>query len=164
MPNSALESTEIEQNPHGFFTSLRRKLPTGEVIRFLLVGGSNTVIGFLLYAAAVRFYSGVMPQHKLLVPMAASLTAKPIGITVAFLCYKHFVFRTKGNYLKEYLRCFAVYGVSTIAELGILVVATKLFLLSSLTHTHAPYLAGIANSVIIAGYSYFAHKKFSFKR
>ena len=159
-----LSDDAIEPAPQGLFVSLRRKLPHGEVIRFLLVGASNTLIGFAIYALFVRVYSGILPHHKLMVPLAASITSKPISITIAFLCYKHFVFRTKGNYLKEYLRCFAVYGVSTIAELGILLVATKLFEFLPLTHAHAPYLAGIANSVIIAGYSYFAHKKFSFKR
>jgi len=91
-------------------------------------------------------------------PAASSSTA------IAFLGYKHFVFRTHGNYLKEWLRCFAVYGVSTPVELVILPLATKLFLLFALTRIYAPYLAGVVNSVVIAGYSYFAHKKFSFKR
>ena len=158
------DPTPPDPRAEGLFASIRRVLPAGEVIRFLMVGASNTLISFLIYAAFVRLYSGILPNHKLLVPLAASITSKPLGITIAFLCYKHFVFRTKGNYIKEYLRCFAVYGVSTIAELGILLVATKLFQISSLTHDRAPYLAGIANAVIIAGYSYFAHKKFSFKR
>ena len=54
--------------------------------------------------------------------------------------------------------------MSTPVELLILPLATKSFLLFSLTHTYAPYLAGLVNSVVIASYSYFAHKKFSFKR
>ena len=57
-----------------------------------------------------------------------------------------------------------VYGISTPAELIILPLATKVFLLPSLTHPYAPFLAGIVNSVVIACYSYFAHKKFSFRR
>ncbi|ADW69315.1 GtrA family protein [Granulicella tundricola] len=151
--------------PHGPFAALRRVFPTGEVIRFLLVGASNTLFSYALYAACVRFYGHLMPTHgQPLIADIASITSKPIGITVAFLGYKHFVFRTHGNYLKEWLRCFAVYGVSTPVELVILPVATKLFLLTALTHPYAPYLAGIVNSVVIASYSYFAHKKFSFRR
>ena len=57
-----------------------------------------------------------------------------------------------------------VYGVSTPAELVILAVATKVFVSFPLTHGHGPALAGIVNSVCIASYSYFAHKKFSFKQ
>ena len=159
------EPLRPDVEPHGPFAALRRVFPTGEVIRFLLVGASNTVIAYVLYALCVRFYAHLLPTHgKPLIADLASLTSKPISITVAFLGYKHFVFRTKGNYLKEYLRCFAVYGVSTPAELLILPIATKLFLLGALTHPYAPYLAGIVNSVLIASYSYFAHKKFSFKR
>jgi hypothetical protein len=46
----------------------------------------------------------------------------------------------------------------------ILPVATHLFLFPQMTHAYAPFLAGIVNAVIIASYSYFAHKKFSFKQ
>ena len=38
--------------------------------------------------------------------------ANLIAITVAFLGYKWFVFRTRGNYLVEWIRCFGVYGSS----------------------------------------------------
>ncbi len=33
---------------------------------------------------------------------------------VAYLGYKFFVFRTKGNFLSEWLKCFAVYGTGMI--------------------------------------------------
>ncbi len=159
------QSVTPAPRPHGPFAALRRVFPTGEVIRFLMVGATNTLVAYGLYAFCVRLYGHALPTHgKPLIADLASITSKPIAITVAFLGYKHFVFRTKGNYLKEYLRCFAVYGVSTPAELIILPLATKMFLLFALTHTAAPYLAGIVNSMLIASYSYFAHKKFSFKR
>jgi putative flippase GtrA len=152
-------------DPHGPFASLRRKLPTAEVIRFLLVGGFNTLFSLALYSGFVLLYGHLLPHHgKPLIADLSSICSKPVAITVAFLCYKHFVFRTKGNYGKELLRCFAVYGISTPAELIILPVATKLFLVPTLTHPYAPFLAGIVNAVVIASYSYFAHKKFSFKR
>lgn len=150
---------------NGPFAALRRVLPAGEVIRFLMVGVSNTLVSLALYSAFVILFSHMLPHRgKPLIVDLASIVSKPIAITVAFLCYKHFVFRTHGNYLKEWLRCFAVYGVSTPAELIILPVATSIFLRNVLLHPYAPFLAGIVNSVIIACYSYFAHKKFSFKR
>ena len=150
---------------HGPFAALRRVLPAGEVIRFLMVGGFNTAFSLVLYSACVLFYSHFFPHRgKPLIADFASITSKPIAITVAFLCYKHFVFRTHGNYLKEWLRCFAVYGISTPAELLILPLATTAFLHIAPARPYAPFLAGIVNSVIIATYSYFAHKKFSFRR
>ena len=80
---------------------------------------------------------------KPLIADIAFAVSTPIGITVAFLCYKHFVFRTKGNYLKEWLRCFAVYSVSFPMGLVILPTATHLFERVALTHPYAPFLAGL---------------------
>ncbi len=48
--------------------------------------------------------------------------------------------------------------------LVILPTATHLFQRAALTHDWAPYLAGLVNSFCTACYSYFGHKKFSFKR
>jgi len=159
------DQTPPDPRAHGPFAALRRKLPAGEVIRFLMVGVSNTLFSLGLYSACVILFGHLFPHRgKPLIADIASITSKPIAITVAFLCYKHFVFRTHGNYLKEWLRCFAVYGISTPAELIILPVATGIFLHVALLHAYAPFLAGVVNSVVIATYSYFAHKKFSFKR
>ena len=159
------DGTPPDPRARGPFAAIRRALPAGEVIRFLMVGVSNTLFSLALYSACVIVYSHLFPHRgKPLIADIASITAKPICITVAFLCYKHFVFRTRGNYLKEWLRCFAVYGVSTPAELIILPIATSVFLHIAPLRVSAPFLAGVVNSVIIALYSYFAHKKFSFRR
>ena len=150
---------------HGPFAAIRRALPAGEVVRFLMVGVSNTLFSLGFYSLCVVIYSHLFPRYgKPLIADFASITSKPICITVAFLCYKHFVFRTRGNYLKEWLRCFAVYGLSTPAELIILPIATSIFLHIAPLRPSAPFLAGVVNSLLIALYSYFAHKKFSFRR
>jgi len=150
---------------HGLFAGMRRVLPSGEVIRFLLVGGFNTVFSLALYSGFVLLFGHLLPHSgKPLIVDFAFAISTPLSITVAFLCYKHFVFRTHGNYLKEWLRCFAVYSVSFPMGLAILPTATHLFLSLAVTHRYAPFLAGIVNSITIACYSYFAHKKFSFKR
>jgi putative flippase GtrA len=149
----------------GAFAAIRRVLPGGEVIRFLMVGGFNTVFSLALYSGLVIVLGHLLPSHgKPLIADIAFVISTPIAITVAFLCYKHFVFRTKGNYLKEWIRCFAVYSVSFPMGLVILPTATHLFERIPLSHPYAPFLAGLVNSVVIACYSYFAHKKFSFKR
>ena len=159
------DETPPDPRAHGPFAAMRRMLPAGEVIRFLLVGGFNTVFSLALYSGLVILFGKAFP--KLGTPVIADIAfaiSTPIAITVAFLCYKHFVFRTKGNYLKEWLKCFAVYSVSFPMGLAILPAATHMFQRLTLTHPYAPFLAGIVNSVIIACYSYFAHKKFSFRR
>jgi putative flippase GtrA len=151
---------------HGPFAALRRALPAGEVIRFLAVGVFNTAFSLTLYSACVIAFGRLLPRYgKPIIADISQLVSQPICITVAFLCYKHFVFRTKGNYLREWLRCSAVYSISFPASLVILPAATKFFLLFQWPWPSAPpILAGLVNSVCIACYSYFAHKKFSFKR
>ena len=163
MPNHRAE-TISNSNPNPVAT-LKRFLPPGEVLRYLIVGVWNTVFGYILYAAFVYLYSHFLPHRYLpLTVVLASVTAKPIGITMAFLCYKHFVFHTHGNYLKEWLRCFAVYGAGMIPELIALPILTRFFLAFALTHRPAPYLAGAVITVFTATLSYFGHKTFSFRR
>ncbi len=163
--NTVAPTPPQHAQPHGPFAAMRRMLPAGEVIRFLLVGGFNTAFSLALYSGFVVLLGHLLPRTgKPLIADFAFTLSTPIAITVAFLCYKHFVFRTKGNYLKEWLRCFAVYSVSFPMGLVIVPTATNLFQRAPLTHPYAPFLAGLVNSVCIACYSYFAHKKFSFKR
>src|SRR5580692_2679938 len=83
---------------HGPFAAIRRALPGAEVIRFLMVGAFNTASSLALYSGLVILFGQLLPHHgKPLIADIAFVVSTPIGITVAFLCYKHFVFRTKGN-------------------------------------------------------------------
>ena len=159
------EAAPPDPKAHGPFAALRRALPAGEVIRFLAVGVFNTVFSLALYSGCVIVFGHMLPGlAKAVIVDIAFAISTPISITVAFLCYKHFVFRTHGNYLREWLRCFAVYSVSFPMGLVILPAATNAFLHIALARAYAPFLAGLVNSILIACYSYFAHKKFSFKR
>jgi putative flippase GtrA len=149
----------------GLFAAIRRVLPGAEVIRFLMVGGFNTVFSIALayvFIIPVQFFFPKLPRAA--VTTIANYAALPFAITVAFLAYKWFVFRTHGNYFKEWLKVFAVYGVSLPFPAIVIPIATSLFLFLHLTPRLASLLALIANSGTIACYSYFAHKKFSFKR
>ncbi len=162
---STIPQTQLpEKNPHGPFAALRRVFPTGEVIRFLLVGAFNTGFSLALYNVFVLLVRHFL-HNEIFVADLSQILSMPIAISVAFLGYKWFVFRTHGNYLKEWLRCFAVYGVGfPISILIVLPAATECFLSFHVTKPYAANLAGIVNSLTIACYSYFAHKKFSFKR
>ncbi len=160
-------SETVERDPHGLFTSLRRMVPKSRVLRYLIVGGWNTVFALALYFAFVHLFSKMFPQHLPWAAVLANVVSTPLGITMAFLCYKHFVFRTQGNYLREWLRCFAVYSVSF--PVGLFIIFASTHFLSRFTGTplisgHAAQIAGVINSGVSAIYSYFAHKKFSFKQ
>jgi putative flippase GtrA len=92
----------------------------------------------------------------------ASLIANLLSITSAFLAYKWFVFKTQGNYFREWLRCVAVYGGA--AWLGTLLLPLLVFALRHLTRfdASAPYIAGAALLGLTAIFSFLGHKNFSF--
>ncbi len=139
--------------------------PARQVLRYLVVGAGNTLFGYGCYAAFVALYSHLLPPRYLSFTVdLASITATPIGVTMSFLTYKFFVFRTKGNYFKEWLRCFAVYGSATIPGLFALPVVTKVLHGVPRLRGIAPYLAGAIVMGATAIYTYLAHKNFSFSR
>ena len=120
----------------------------------------------MVYSGFVILFGHLLPHRgKPLIADLAFVISTPIGITVAFLCYKHFVFRTKGNYLKEWIRllrgvqCQLPNGACHPPDRDTPVAAS-----SADSPVCAVPRQRIVNSLIIACYSYFAHKKFSFKR
>jgi putative flippase GtrA len=149
----------------GLFAALRRVLPGMEVIRFLMVGGFNTVFSIALayvFIIPIQLFFPKLPHAA--ATTVASYATLPIAITEAFLAYKWFVFRTHGNYLKEWLKVFAVYGVSLPFPVVVIPTTSSFLNLFHLAPRLVSLLALIANSCTVACYSYFAHKKFSFKQ
>ena len=85
------------------------------------------------------------------------LVSNILSITNAYIGYKIFVFKTKGNYLKEYLRFYAVYGVSILLNIVLLFLAVELLKANPV----------VAQAVVIwltVIISYLGHKHFSFAR
>ena len=154
-----MTTTEKGARIPSFANALRGQIPGGQMLRYLIVGGCNTVFGYGLYALLTYLLSGRIPAAY----MAASVIGSVVSITFAFLGYKWFVFKTKGNYWREYLRCFAVYGTSMLINLALLpVLVTALRFLTG-RNDFAPYIAG---AILVFGtvvFSFIGHKKFSFR-
>ena len=130
-----------------------------QMVRYLLVGAFNTVFGYSLFAALNFVLQNVGSYSYML----ASLLSNLIAITVAFLGYKWFVFKTKGNYLREWIRCLGVYGggmLLTLAGLPILVPLLRRVVVSR--PQAAPYLAAAIMAVVVVVVSFFGHKHISF--
>ena len=168
--------------------------PRGQFVRYLCVGVFNTLFGYISFVITLTLLNGVLPQRFIyLTVVAASILSTPLNITVAYFGYKFFVFRTHGNYLIEWLKCFAVYGSGMIPGLIALSALTRL--LQSVFHHHAARLhillasveahltghtlatihhlatgkamAGYIAGAVIIGlstiYSFVGHKKITFK-
>jgi putative flippase GtrA len=100
--------------------------PPGQFGRYVAVGLFNTLFGYASFVVALTFLSRALPAHWLsLTVVLASVLATPVNITVAYFGYKFFVFRTHGNYLLEWLKCFAVYGAGMIPGLLALSALTR---------------------------------------
>jgi putative flippase GtrA len=118
----------------------------------------NTAFGYGSYAG----FTALLTPHIAHAYIVASVVANVLTITVAFLAYKRFVFKTKGNYLREWLRCVAVYGGAAL--LGTSLLPVLVFALRHFTHFNvsAPYIAGAALLGLSATISFIGHKNFSF--
>ena len=127
--------------------------------RYLLVGGFNTVFGYGLFALLNYLLRRLSYGY-----LWATLFSNLIAITVAFLGYKWFVFRTKGHYLREWLRCLGVYGSSM--ALGLVGMAILVPLLRH--HMTRPQAASYLAAALLTGltviFSFLGHKHISFRR
>lgn len=79
-----------------------------------------------------------------------------VSITNAYVGYKLFVFRTRGNIIQEYFRFYIVYGASFIFNLLSLPLFIEMLELNV-------YVAQAIVTVITILGSYVLHKKFSFR-
>ncbi len=167
--------------------------PGGQFFRYLMVGGFNTLFGYCTFVLTLSLLKAIPPRYLYLTAPLASIISTPFNITVAYFGYKLFVFRTKGNHLMEWLKCFAVYGTGMIPGLIALGALTRLLQhqihghaaalhirlaaweshlsgapLRLLEHAaHGKNIAGnVAGAIVIAVstiYSFVGHKKVTFK-
>ncbi len=123
------------------------------------MGAWNTLFGYALYAALTAVLTPLIPYSY----MVASLLANIVSITVAFLGYKWFVFKTKGNYVREWIRCVGVYSGGILFGVLALPVLVTLIRRNTRFFTQAPYIAGALLTAFMVMYSFVGHKKFSFR-
>jgi putative flippase GtrA len=122
-----------------------------EKMRYLMVGGWNTIFGYIIGVGLFLILNQYM--HIILIAILGNI----ISITMSFITYKLLVFKTRGRWLSEYLKCHLVYGVNTI--IGILFLW---FFVDRLSINIWLAQAAIILPMVI--FSYLMHKFFTFKR
>ncbi|HTV14232.1 MAG TPA: GtrA family protein [Acidobacteriaceae bacterium] len=156
-PSTVPNGTE-QARRGGFLAWVKDHFPPGQFGRYLVVGLFNTAFGYGTYAGL----TALLTPHIRFAYMVASIISSFVNITIAFLNYKWFIFKTKGNYLREWSRCIVVYG-STMG-IGTLALPVVVFLVRFLTGAgrSAPYIAGalLMSANVLAGF--LGHKHFSF--
>jgi putative flippase GtrA len=130
-----------------------------QFLRYVLVGGFNTVFGYGLFALLNWLFTGLGSYSY----MYAAGLANLIAITVNFFGYKWFVFRTRGNYLVEWLRCLGVYGSSMLIGLAGLPILVPILRGHLQRPERAPYIAAAILTVVTVVFSFLGHKNISFR-
>lgn len=120
-------------------------------MRYIIGGGWNTLFGYIVGVGLYNLFSKHV--HVLVIIVIANVLA----ISMAFMTYKLFVFQTKGDWLREYLRSYLVYG--NIALISILM----LWLMVDLMKIQFWIAQGLISAVTVV-LSYLGHARYTFAK
>ena len=96
-----------------------------QIVKYILVGIFNTIFGIGLYTVVILLLG---EAHYLLLGFICNI----IAITQSFFSYKFFIFKTKGNYLAEYLRIYVTNGTSMLTGLVMMYILVSLLKISAI--------------------------------
>ena len=125
-----------------------KNLLNKQEIRFLFVGGLNTIVGYGIYAILVYFQLNYL---------LANTISTLLGVAHSYLWNRFFTFKSKEKAGKELIKFISVYLLSYI--LG----SFTLFFFKSILNI-SPYFAGLINLIFTTLISWFGHKNFSFRK
>lgn len=150
--------TEFDLPPEAAPPGPLTRLVRDQRVAFLVVGGINTVAGFGIFVACSQTV-GVLVDHRL-GKVAGSLVT--LGIThvlavlFAFVMHRTFVFRVRGQVLRDLVRFWSVYLTGAAINFVTLPVLVEL----GLGRISAQAIIVAATTAL----SYFGHRHFSFRR
>lgn len=119
-------------------------------IRFLLIGGFNAGVSYLIYSAFCLILGESAYQYALALAWA-------ISSAVSFTTQKFLVFESRGNWKKEYLKCCTTWFFSYLINAGLLEIIVKLIHLNV-------FIAQIIATLTAAVFTYVLFKKFAFRK
>lgn len=130
----------------GLWFSLPQKL------RFLLAGGFNTAVGYSLVFLGQYFLGGYA------LPQVIFGLAYLLSSFSAFAVMKHLVFRTRGNYLREYIKYLGSSVSSALVGLGVLSLVVHVFGGNEYLGQFMAMSASVVTSYVMLRYYAFASK------
>jgi len=145
--------SQTSQNPRNTQNRLNR-LVNDQRVKFLAVGGLNTINGYVLFVLFEWLFGGTLGRFGYMVSLLLSYL---IAMTIAFILHRKYVFKVKGQLLADF-------GRFTLVNLfGFSVNAFLLPVVIELTQVRHIYAQAVV-AIIAAIASYFGHKYFSFRR
>lgn len=122
---------------------------SSEKINYFVVGIFNTIAGYLV---GISTYFLLQNHSSILL---ISIISNIFAISISFVSYKIFVFKTKGNWITEYIRCYIAYSAIAVLNISALMISIQKFGWNI-------WLSQAASMLITVVGSYFFHKKFTF--
>ena len=118
-------------------------------IRFLFIGGLNAAISYIIFVIALFLFG--QEHYQLCVALQWIISS-----VFSFVNQKIFVFCTKGNWLKEYLKCCSTWTVSYFLNVIVLELINKFV-------TKNVYVGQFVSLFIVSVVTYVLFKYFAFK-
>ncbi len=118
-------------------------------IRFLIIGAFNAAVSYCFYAVFCLILGAAHYQ-------VALILAWILSSGISFTAQKYLVFKTKGNWLKEYSKCCLTWFLSYVLN------ALFLEICISFLHINV-YIAQIISTFSVALFTYILFKRFAFK-
>ncbi len=119
-------------------------------IRFVIIGCINAAIAFGIYSLSVLILGSEF--YQLCVVLQWTLSS-----VTSYLNQKFFVFCTKGNYIKEYLKCCSTWFVSYLLNVVILELLVR-FAIKNV------YISQFISISLVSICTYVLFKYFAFKK
>lgn len=117
-------------------------------IRFLFVGGLNTIVGYGSFALLL-----LTGMNYLL----ANTISYIVGVIHSYIWNRKFTFKSKNKSILEIVKFVLVYVVNYLIGLLSLYILVDIFKIDK-------YIAGALNLIITTLISWFGHKYFSFRQ
>lgn len=128
-------------------------------VRFLIVGGLNTIVGVgVTWIVYLCFGVSLFSEEELVwyVYLTGTLLGQIIGTIHSYFWNKYFTFRSKERSGKEFLKFVLVYAVQYGINLGLTALLNKLISI--------PALVTILTTIVCTVLSYLGHNFFSFRK
>ena len=131
--------------------SYNRWLKLNDKIKFVLVGGYNSGFSYLLFCLLQISFADHL--HYLAILTISHF----LSVFNSFICFRIFVFHSKGSFWKEYLKVNLVYVGYLICN------AVLLYILKDLIKINL-FVSQLICIILLAFLVYLSHKYFSFKK
>jgi len=152
MPNTGGTDSPTPQGGRAReMTSRALRMANRKEVRYVLVGGWNTLFGWAVFVA-LQLTVGATIGY-----MAVLVIAQVVSIINAYLCYRWLVFRVQGSWWLDFFRFSTVYWI--VFALNIVALPLMVSVLGMNVIVSQTVFVVVT---VIASYS--AHNRFSFRR